>query len=66
MKVWIDYDEWYPVFTVDNGEKAGKYNMLPWGKEVEMSEADYAEMVVVFEKFNEVQKRLQALSGHKD
>jgi hypothetical protein len=66
MKVWIDYDEWYPVFTVDSGEKSAKYNLKPWGVEVEMSEEDYAEMNAVFEKFNEVQKRLKVLSGYKD
>ena len=63
MKVWIDSDEWYPVFTVDNGERAATYNLNPWGQEAEVTEEQYAEWVRVFEEFDKVQTELRAAIG---
>ena len=66
MKAWVDHDEWYPVFTIDNGTKSAKYNLNPWGKEVEVTPELYAECERVFAEFAAVQKQLSALRGLKD
>jgi hypothetical protein len=66
MKIWVDYDEWYPVFSADDGTKSAKYNLNPWGKEVEVTPEFYAECEQVFTAFEAIQKQLQALSDYKD
>ena len=61
MKVWIDHDEWYPVFTADNGAKAIRYNLPPWGTEMEVTEEQYAEWTRITEEFHKMQQEMKSL-----
>ena len=57
MKVWIDYDEVYPVFDVTKEAK------FAWGKKVEVDEATYERWIKVLGEHARVQKELLSLHG---
>ena len=66
MKIWVGYEEWYPVFIADDGAKCAEYDMKPWGSEVEVTTEFYAEYERVLVAFEAMQKQLSALLGYED
>lgn len=58
MKIWIESDEWYPVFDFYKEDLAG------FGVECEIEESEYQELLRVFNDFKRVQDRLRQLAGY--
>lgn len=56
MIVKIDEDEWYPVYSADDASM--EYS---WGKESEMTDADWIEYQRVSKEFGEWQSKLAKL-----
>jgi hypothetical protein len=54
MRVYIDEDEWYPVFYILKDD-------FRWGREVEMSEEQQAEILEAFAKFHQAQAVLRKM-----
>jgi len=52
MKVKIDSDEWYPVYSISD-----------WGEEVEVEDAKVAEWKRVFSDFDRVQDEMMAAAN---
>jgi len=56
IKVKINKDEWYPVYSFDNES---------WGEYVEIDIEKYKQMKKVFEEFYKVQKELRNIYNDK-
>lgn len=57
-RVWIESDEWYPVFSIGKGEPY--YKDEKW---FEVDDAKLAEIARVFAEFDEIQQFLAELEG---
>lgn len=56
VKIWIDSDEWYPVysFSLENNT---------YGKSNNMTKKEIKKIQKVFDEFSKIQERLKKLSG---
>lgn len=53
-KIWIDQDEWYPVYSMDDSYRA-------LSDKREISDKDYKFVVKAFDNFDKAQEMLQGL-----
>lgn len=62
MKIWIDYDEWYPVYMFTEEEQ---YKRM-YDKEVEITDKELEWLNHAFSEFNKAQDFLQKKRNKKD
>jgi hypothetical protein len=63
MKVFIDCDEWWPVYGLTVWKEG---DLEPWGTEIEIDEALYFRYVQIADAFNEMQSELRKLPPYND